>query len=58
MPSGSYLSGNCKDADKSGYRSGDQCFQEDIQDWKIVPEIMIPLVGEVKELAIRERIGC
>ena len=23
-------------------------------EWKIVPEIMIPLVGEVKELAVRK----
>ena len=49
LPSGCYLSGNRRDADHGCYPGCYQC-QAKHPDWNIVPEIMIPLVGEVKEL--------
>ena len=48
MPSGSYLSGNCQDADKGCHGAAIEVKEECGYD--IVPEIMIPLVGEKKEL--------
>ena len=49
LPSGGYLSGDCQDADQGCDPRRYQC-KEAHPDWKVEPEIMIPLVGDVKEL--------
>ena len=50
MPSGGYLSRNRGYADQSCHQGGYRTSKKRHPDWNVVPEIMIPLVGEVKEL--------
>ena len=49
LPSGRLLPGDRRDADTAVINAAINV-QKKHPDWKMVPEIMIPLVGEVKEL--------
>jgi pyruvate,orthophosphate dikinase len=48
-PSCGHLSGNREDADKGCHPRCSEC-SEEAPDWKMVPEIMIPLACDAKEL--------
>ncbi len=56
LPSGRHLPGDRRHADPSRHPCRHQC-PEDHPDWNMVPEIMIPWVGEVKELIVRQERG-